>query len=83
VNFVNCKIRVFVPQKTKRKKEKKRVCKKHKRALDKFLTSLISEPMIPESFENSKAYSSLVAGNDPGKKCAIKHFPQLYVISFE
>ena len=65
-----------------RKKRAVRVCKKHKRTLDKFLTNLVSEPMISESFETVK-HNIRSAGIYPGKKCAIKYFRQLYVISFE
>jgi hypothetical protein len=50
--FRNCKIRAFFSQKMK---EKGRVCKKHKKVLENFLTNLISEPMISENFENGKA----------------------------
>jgi hypothetical protein len=51
VNFVTVK---YVYSFLRKKKKAVRVCKKHKRAMDKFLTNIISEPMISESVENGK-----------------------------
>jgi len=52
VNFVTVKyVHSFL---RKKKGGAVRVCKKHKRAMDKFLANIISQPMISESVENGK-----------------------------